>query len=81
MSRVSHTCVTSSYENPRSFVWRDFITSGHREIDIVSEIGQVIDSLLDCMKPQAFHSEIRTWIAETVESVFEYNCSSILLLC
>jgi len=81
MNSVGPTCIASSNENPRSLVWGDFITPGHWEIDIVGEIDQVFDSLLDRVELQTFNGEIWTRVAETIESMFKYNCSPILLLC
>ena len=75
------TRVASSDKNPRSLGWGNLIAPWHWEVDIVSEILQVIDSLLDRVVLQTLDSEIRIGIAESIEPVFKYDCGSILLLC
>lgn len=45
-----HTTVASADENPRSFPRSYIISVGHREVDILREVDQVIDSLLNSMK-------------------------------
>lgn len=44
-----HTTVATANENPRSFPRSYIISVGHREVDILREVYQVVDSLLDSM--------------------------------
>ena len=45
--RVPLTRVTSTYQYPRRSVGLDVITTGHREVDSLSKVDEVVDRLLD----------------------------------
>ena len=47
------TRVTSSDQNPWSFIGRELVTSRHWEVNVFSEVFEIVDGLLDCVVFQA----------------------------
>ena len=74
------TRVTTTHENPLSLTRLDVVTTRHSQFDILSKVLEIVNSLLNGVQLEAIVVQAGVGVRETVETVFENDGSTALLL-
>jgi len=74
------TRVTASHKDPRGLARSQLITTRHGQVNSLSEVDEIIYSLLQGMNLEGFITEVGVWVGFTVETVLNDNGGTILLI-